>query len=150
MTPAIGSVLQPQPSRPVRLPLSARPAWPAFVARPALPALPASVRPNPLRDDRGYATVLSAGIIAAVVALALVVAAVVGRVADSHRAQVAADLAAVAGATALHTGGDACFVAAETAQLNRANIADCRITGNDVTVIATTGRGEAVAKAGPI
>ena len=55
-----------------------------------------------LGDDRGYATIASAGIIAAVVALALVVAAAVSRTADTHRAQVAADLAAVAGATALH------------------------------------------------
>lgn len=107
-------------------------------------------RPAFLRDDRGYATVLSAGIIAAVVALALVVAAVVGRVADSHRAQVAADLAAVAGATALHTGGDACTVSRQTAELNDAVVAECRISGADVTVTARAGRGEAVAKAGPI
>lgn len=113
--------------------------------QPACPAWPAL-----LRDDRGYATVLSAGIIASVVALALVVAAVVGWVADSHRAQVAADLAAVAGATALHTGGDACTVARETAQLNGADVVDCNVTGADVTVTAATGRGEAVAKAGPI
>lgn len=103
-----------------------------------------------LFDDRGYATVLSAGIIAAVVALALVVAAVVSKVADTHRAQVAADLAAVAGATALYTGSDACAVAGETAHLNGAAVADCRITGADVTVAATVGRGEAAAKAGPI
>lgn len=104
----------------------------------------------PLRGDRGYATVLSAGIIAAVVALALVVASAVGRVADSHRAQVAADLAAVAGATALHTGGDACVTAKETAQLNGGDMNDCRITGGDVTVAAAVRRAEAVAKAGPI
>lgn len=106
-----------------------------------------------LGDDRGYATIASAGIIAAVVALALVVAAAVSRTADTHRAQVAADLAAVAGATALHTGdgsGDACAVARETAQLNGADLADCAITGADVTVAAEIGRAEAVAKAGPI
>ncbi|WP_328588354.1 Rv3654c family TadE-like protein [Corynebacterium urinipleomorphum] len=145
MTPAIFSVLPPEAAGPAWLPLPARSFQRAL---PALPAWPA--RPDPFRDDRGYATVLSAGIIAAVVALALVVAAVVGRLADSHRAQVAADLAAVAGATALHTGGDACTAAHETAQLNRAEVADCRITGSDVTVIATAGRGEAAAKAGPI
>lgn len=103
-----------------------------------------------LCDDHGYATILSAGIIAAVVALALVVAALVSRTADSHRAQVAADLAAIAGATALYGDGDACAVADETAELNGAAIADCQITGADVTLTAILGRAEAKAKAGPI
>lgn len=118
------------------------------LSRPSRAARTARV--GPLIDDRGYATVLSAGVIAAVLALALVVAAVVSRVADTHRAQVAADLAAVAGATALYTGGDACDAAGETAELNGAAVTDCRITGADVVVAATAGRGEAVAKAGPI
>ena len=110
-------------------------------------------------SDRGYATIASACIIAAVVALALVVATAVSRTADTHRAQVAADLAAVAGATALHAGqgsgsggggGDACAVARETARLNGAELADCSITGTDVTVTAEVGGAEAAAKAGPI
>lgn len=106
-----------------------------------------------LCDDHGYATILSAGIVAAVVALALVVAALVSRTADSHRAQVAADLAAIAGATALYTAqgdADACAAARTTAELNDAAIADCQIIGPDVTVTVTLRRAEAVAKAGPI
>lgn len=101
-------------------------------------------------SDRGYATIASAGIIAAVVALALVVAALVGRVADTHRAQVAADLAAVAGATAVYAGSDACSTARQTAELNGAELVRCAITGADVVVSATVGKSEAVAKAGPI
>lgn len=101
-------------------------------------------------SDRGYATIASAGIIAAVVALALVVAALVGRVADTHRAQVAADLAAVAGATAVYAGFDACSTARQTAELNGAELGQCAITGVDVVVSATVGKSEAVSKAGPI
>lgn len=141
--------------------------WPVRVAQ--LDWLARLVQPARLAQlarcgsDRGYATIASAGIIAAVVALALVVAAAVSRTADTHRAQVAADLAAVAGATALHTGqgagsgggggaggGDACAVARETARLNGAELADCSITGADVTVAAVVGGAEAEAKAGPI
>ena len=139
--------------------------WPVRVAQ--LDWLARLVQPARLAQlarcgsDRGYATIASAGIIAAVVALALVVASAVSRTADTHRAQVAADLAAVAGATALHTGqgvgqgaggggGDACAVARETARLNGAELADCSITGADVTVAAVVGGAEAAAKAGPI
>lgn len=125
------------------------PTGPVWLAR--LARLIRLVRPGRLGDERGYATVMSAGIIAAVVALALVVAAMVSRTADTHRAQVAADLAAVAGATALHTGGgDACATARDTTVLNGAELDDCTIAGADVIVSATVGKSEAVAKAGPI
>lgn len=130
----------------------AHPAPSAPTARSGRLAWPA--RPARFSDDSGYATILSAGIIAAVVALALVVAALVSRTADTHRAQVAADLAAVAGATALHGGlaisSDPCAAARETTQLNGAELADCAVTGADVTVTAKVGGAEAIAKAGPI
>ena len=48
--------------------------------------------------EEGYATIAAAGIIVAIVSLLLIVAAVGSRVAARHEAQVAADLAAVAGA----------------------------------------------------
>ena len=50
--------------------------------------------------EEGYATIAAAGIIVAIVSLLLIVAAVGSRVAARHEAQVAADLAAVAGAWA--------------------------------------------------
>lgn len=129
-----------------------RPVRPARQARPVqLVRLARLARRARCGSDRGYATIATAGIIAAVVALALVVAAAVSRTADTHRAQVAADLAAVAGATALQTGGgDACSVARDTAILNGAELGRCTITGADVVVSATVGKSEAVAKAGPI
>ena len=130
-------------SRQARPDRRTRPAW--------LVQLVQLARRTRCGSDRGYATIASAGIIAAVVALALVVAAAVSRTADTHRAQVAADLAAVAGATALHTGGgDACAAARDTTILNGAELDRCTISGADVVVSATVGKSEAVAKAGPI
>ena len=64
-----------------------------------------------LRDDEGSATVTASGIITAVVSLALAVVALGVQVADTHRVRVAADLAAVAGASALYRGADACAAA---------------------------------------
>lgn len=101
-----------------------------------------------LRDD-GSATVTSAGLITAVTALAFAVIAVCGRVADSHRAAVVADLSAVAAATAHYLGFDACAVAEQTAALNAATISACAIADGDVVVTAVKGRAHASARAGP-
>ncbi|MDY5784955.1 Rv3654c family TadE-like protein [Corynebacterium sp.] len=103
-----------------------------------------------LRDDDGYATVVSAGIIAAVVSLLLVVAALGTKVVDSHRARVAADLAAVAGAFALYAGSDPCRAAEETAQANGGAVQECSERAPDVTVTVRFGRGESTARAGPL
>ena len=101
-------------------------------------------------DDRGYATVVSAGIITAVVALAVVVAGIVSHVVGSHQAQVAADLSAVAAATALYTGHEPCSAARTTALLNSAQVGQCAIAGVDVTVTVSVGRAKATARAGPL
>lgn len=112
-----------------------------------------------VRDDGGYATIVSASIVAAVVSLAMVAAGLVSHTVGTHRAQVAADLAAVAAATALyagHTAGDVCAAARQTTELNHAEVAECTIDGTDVTVTAsvrTSGgarRAEASARAGPL
>ena len=87
-----------------------------------------------LAGDEGYATVTSAGIIAAVTSLMVLVVGVGARVADSHRAQLAADLAATAGATAHYSGVDACRVAAETAERNGATLTGCEQREWDVLV----------------
>lgn len=106
-----------------------------------------------LRNDDGYATIVATGIIVAVVSLTVVIAAVAGRTVDTHRAQTAADLAAVAGAIALNTGGssgEACAVAGDTAGLNNAEVISCDIDGRDVVVTAESGRSQATARAGPL
>ena len=103
-----------------------------------------------LRGEDGYATVTSAGIITAVVSLLLVVAGAGTAVVDSHRARTAADLAAVAGATALYGGADPCRAAAETAELNGARVEHCEERAPDVVVTAGVGRSSASARAGPL
>ena len=103
----------------------------------------------PLRDDEGSATVTTAGIITAVVSLALAVVALGVQVADTHRVRVAADLAAVAGASALYRGADACGAARHTAELNGARLGSCEFTAGDIVVAATRRGAEATARAGP-
>lgn len=102
------------------------------------------------RSDEGSATVTSAGIIAAVAALAFVIVAIAARVANSHRVAVAADLAAVAGASAYYLGADACQVAEHTLVLNDATLSTCSVTDGDVIVTAAKGAARASARAGPI
>lgn len=115
-----------------------------------------AVRPAPLAglarfgDEEGSATVTAAGIIAAVVVLAVSVAALVAAVADSHRAQVAAELAAVAAATAHYRGADACAAAASTTRLNGAELERCTLDDADLVVAVTRARARAVARAGAI
>lgn len=94
-------------------------------------------------------TVTSVGVIVAVTTLAAGVAAVGVQVADAHRAQVAAELAAVAGATALYRGALACGAASHTAALNHAAATGCELADGDVTVTATVRGAAATARAGP-
>lgn len=100
--------------------------------------------------EEGYATIAAAGIIVAIVSLLLIVAAVGSRVAARHEAQVAADLAAVAGAWALATGEEACAAARDTAALNDATLETCTESGRDVIVTATVRGRSTQAKAGPV
>lgn len=103
-----------------------------------------------LRSEEGSASVTAAGIIAAVTALAIAVAAVVAGVANAHRARVAADLAAVAAATALYQGVDACSTANDTAQANGGSVETCEVDESDVQVSVRVGRAVQKARAGPV
>lgn len=103
-----------------------------------------------LRSEEGSASVTTAGIIAVVTALALAIAAVVAGVANTHRARVAADLAAVAAATALYQGVDACSAANDTAQANGGSVDTCEVDGPDVQVSVRVGRAVQAARAGPV
>lgn len=103
-----------------------------------------------LAGDDGYATVVTAGIIAAVTSLLLAVAAVGSAVVARHTAQVAADLAAVAGAWDLTKGRDACSKAEEVAALNNARLDSCAVDDRDVEVTALIRGRSAIARAGPI
>ena len=126
-----------------------------------------------VRDERGAGTVFAAFALLALLLLAAGGVEVGGAVAARHRAQSAADLAALAGAARLvagesaaggsESGGDACAVAGDYAGRNGASVLGCEIEGADVVVrvgvemplglpLGPVGLGPAVAaaRAGPV
>ena len=94
---------------------------------------------RPDGTDRGSATVWLAGFVALIglvtVAGVLQATALIGR----HRAEAAADFAALAAATAVATGEqDACTTARELAERNGARLTGCVLVGADVEVSVAT------------
>lgn len=90
-----------------------------------------------VRDERGYATVAAAGVIAGLAATLVLVIYVGAAVLARHRAQSAADLAALAAAVQ-HVAAqpDPCLAAQEVTRAQRPEVilTRCRITGEDVVV----------------
>ena len=67
-----------------------------------------------------------------------------------HRAQAAADLAALAGAARLPEGAEAaCGRAAVIADAMRTVVADCAVDDLDVVITVKAGKAQAAARAGP-
>ena len=100
--------------------------------------LPVSIRHiRLLRDDDGYATVAAAGAIAGIAALLVLVIYVGAATLARHRAQSAADLAALA-ASADHVAAraDPCATARSVVgeQRPRAEVFECKVVGDDVVV----------------
>lgn len=97
------------------------------------------------RPDRGAATVFAAALGMVLVTVATIAILVVTAVLAGHRARAAADLAALAGATAAADGLDACRTARAVAEANRATLTSCRLAGTPrsfvvaVTVAVSTG-----------
>ena len=90
------------------------------------------------RDESGGATVLACFTLAALVVVTAALVHVGGVVVSRHRAQSAADLAALASAYALDGGGEsACAAASSIADRMRVELADCSVDGWQV-VVATT------------
>jgi secretion/DNA translocation related TadE-like protein len=83
------------------------------------------------RPDRGGATVLVVAMAGLLMFVMTGLAAAGGLVTAQRRAQAAADLAALAGASALD---DACDRAGEVAAANAAALEACRLDGDEVTV----------------
>ena len=83
------------------------------------------------RSERGAATVLVVAMTGLLMFVMTGLAAAGGLVTAQRRAQAAADLAALAGASRLD---DACGQAAEVAAANGAALEGCRLDGEDVTV----------------
>lgn len=92
-----------------------------------------------LVDETGSGTVLAVGLIGVLLALSLALTGVVQAQSGTSRARAGADLAALAGATALtsvHAPGDPCAMAQRVAGANRATVTSCRVEGEDVIVDA--------------
>jgi secretion/DNA translocation related TadE-like protein len=91
------------------------------------------VRP-PVRGERGAGSVLAVAMMGVLVTVTVAAGGVVGIVATHRVAQSAADLAALAGASALQDGGDPCTQAAEVARRNGARLSSCAVDGWNVSV----------------
>ncbi|MCB7135255.1 Rv3654c family TadE-like protein [Cellulosimicrobium marinum] len=82
------------------------------------------------RAERGSGTALVLGVVGAVAVVLLALAALAQAQAGRGRAQTGADLAAIAAATALRDGWDACTVAHETAARNAVRVVACTAAGD--------------------
>ncbi|WP_051266294.1 Rv3654c family TadE-like protein [Nakamurella lactea] len=109
--------------------------------------------------DGGYATVLTAIGGAALLALLIIALQIGGAVIARHRAEGAADLAALAGATAVQSGtGSACQRAGAIAAANGGSVLSCELSGSDVLVVVVVrnqllpavGSAQGRARAGPV
>ncbi|MCF8569143.1 pilus assembly protein TadG-related protein [Gordonia sp. HY002] len=90
-----------------------------------------------MSDEKGFSTITGAAVIAVLAAILLAVLYVGAAVLARHRAQSAADLGALAAASAQVSGrGDACAVAEDrvSVQDGSPSVADCVVDGQDVVV----------------
>jgi secretion/DNA translocation related TadE-like protein len=121
--------------------------------------LKASRRSSPDLHDRGSATLLAVAMLAVILAAVGGVAVVGSVVIARHRAQAAADLAALAAAGRLTTGqAAACGWAVSVADQMRARVTACTVDSLDVVVTVDVdtelgrwgfGAARAAARAGP-
>jgi secretion/DNA translocation related TadE-like protein len=92
------------------------------------------VRATRPRDERGAAVVVAIGLIGLLTFVAAVCVGAEAIVLGHRRAQVAADLAALAGAGALQRGVDACAAADRIAERHEAVLTRCVVDGQTVEV----------------
>ncbi|MBO3723559.1 flp pilus-assembly TadE/G-like family protein [Actinomyces bowdenii] len=116
---------------------------------------------RPDGDETGAGTVMALAIIAVALSLGLGAIGLIQAQGASGRARSAADLAALAGATALSSvlaPGDPCATAERVARANGARLTSCRISGEDVSVdvvvpvriLGLARQAGASARAGPV
>ncbi|WP_323794216.1 Rv3654c family TadE-like protein [Nocardioides sp.] len=92
--------------------------------------------------ERGAATVLAVALLGLLVLVACGLSVVAAIFVGHRTAQSAADLAALAGAAAVASGGDPCSAAGSVAQANGAGLAQCSVQGREVVVtVAVPGPG---------
>jgi secretion/DNA translocation related TadE-like protein len=87
-------------------------------------------------EERGSGTVLGSAVIAVLVTATVLVAVLCGVLVQQRRLESAADLAALAGATALQQGKDGCRAALVAAHRNGGSLVACVTEGETVTVTA--------------
>ena len=102
-----------------------------------------------MRGDRGSATLIGVAAIGAVLAITVGGFQIGSAVIARHRAQAAADLAALAAAARVPAGSDAaCGQATTIANAMKVVVADCTVEHLDAVVIINAGRARAGARAG--
>ncbi|MGI8901620.1 MAG: Rv3654c family TadE-like protein [Nocardioides sp.] len=84
------------------------------------------------RDDSGTATVLVMPLLGIVVLAAVLVSLLGSLLVAQRRVQAAADLSALAGASAASRAGDACASAARLSRRNGADLVTCRLEGREI------------------
>lgn len=89
-------------------------------------------------QERGAGTVLVLGVVGAVFVLALGIAGLGAAQNARGAAQAAADLGALAGATALRDGYDPCGTADAAVARNGAEVASCEVLGQGVVRVVAT------------
>lgn len=110
-----------------------------------------TVRPVSRDPQHGGASVIALGIGLCVLTIAMVVFTLAAAIEARHRAQTAADAAALAGAMRATQGpAPACERAAELASANDTTIRDCELSGLDVTVAVSTPLPGPLERFGPI
>jgi secretion/DNA translocation related TadE-like protein len=110
------------------------------------------------RSERGAAVAVALGLVSVLVFVAAVCVGTVALVLAHRRAQVAADLASLAGAAALQRGAEPCAAAAGIAARHDATVTRCVVDGLSVAVSSAVdlpaalggGRVPARARAGPV
>lgn len=121
-----------------------------------------TVSPRRRDPERGAGTVLVLGVVAVILVLAAGIAALGAAQNARGAAQAAADLGALAGATALRDGFDPCGTAGDAVVRNGARLASCEVLGGGVVRVVATrvaagpgelggvlGEARASARAGP-
>ena len=83
-------------------------------------------------DERGSGTLLMVAVMLVVTVVGLTVSVGLGYVVGAHRVRVAADLAALSGAAAVHMGEDACAAARRIAMRNNARLTACTVLGDQI------------------
>ena len=89
------------------------------------------------RSDRGSATVLALPLLGALTVVAVLLAYVGGALTTRRKVAAAADLAALAGASEVQSGGDGCSAAAKVAARNGGDLGACVVHGLELSVTVT-------------